>query len=710
MRDPILDRNNSYLEALNNAIEVARREANNLPEATEVINGLTRWCQILLNDTQSIDEWEEKQDISRLLHLPSDLLPFQELDKISDVHRKETLQGALEGLLENKEYPESNVMAWFLGKALATVLFECFSHPADIIRCPVNGFRNLASSHEISFFSFEETLTSLLQDHPAAFNGVMFYIEEHVKTILKNPGIGAYSIEKESFNLTVDAWRSNQNIEDLPRTSMNTMLVHYEALSLIPCIISVERSTVLKCLNRFDFPDPIRQVLGAFSILHDRDEIAALLRASPNCSDDGKSWNRSLTSLLILETVEWHCEKLMRAASEAQNNSVNGPAILKKTRETLSSWFLELGKIIMKRHDGRFLGSQWMLLKIADERVDRARRGHIQDRESHEIRQNDLIEWISLGLYKAGLAGHDVEALVEFPEMPNDQKASPEKTIDSGSSPQAPRLAALSASAILDHMINETSRNNPQRLLAQLDALLAFRDPGFKAECILSTNTTGIPENCCGYLYSRTQDPSERWKHSWNLLVEQRRRAQHWRQTQDGDALATSQFLVATGTTAIRWLISFKKRGQDNEEKLWRTVFDAARECWLTVPVAPFTGQVESQIERLFALHPKVFNPSVAGNGLPLKLDDLDSDNGYDERLAKDLANLGGDDTILTACFLNAHHNGASLDTMRKVLMWNDGQIDHILAQFEKWQKVERSVRQIPNLLSQLTEFRTNIA
>ena len=363
----------------------------------------------------------------------------------------------------------------------------------------------------------------------------------------------------------------------------------------------------------------------------------------------------------------------------------------------------------MNRHDGRFLGSQWMLLKIADQRVGRARRGHVQVRESNNFRQDDLIEWISLGLYKAGLTGHDVEALVEFPEIPNYHKASPKIIIESGSSPQAPRLTAISASAILDHMINKTSRNNPQRLLAQLDALLAFRDPGFKAECVLSTNTAGIPENCCGYLYSRTQDPSERWKHSWNLLVEQRRRAQHWRETQDGDALATSQFLVAAGTAAIKWLIMFKKRGQDNEEKLWRTVFDAARECWLTVHVAPFTGQVESQIQRLFALHPKVFNPSVAANDLPPKPDDFDSDNGYDERLAKDLAILGGDDTILTVCFLNAHHNGASLDTMRKVLMWNDGQIDHILAQFEKWQEVERPVRQIPSLLSQLTEFRTKI-
>lgn len=710
MRDPILERSTPYLEALNNAIEAARGKANNLPEANEVINVLTGWCQGLLYDTQIIDEWEENQGFSNLLNLPTDLLPFQALDKISDVHRKKTLQGALEGLFENKGHPESNVMAWLLGKALARVFIKCLSRPVEIPQYPVNGIRNLASSHEISLYSFEETLASLLQDHPTAFNGIMLYIDENVRTILKNPGLGAFTSDKESYNLSVEAWRSNPTIQGLPRTRMNSIPVRYEALSLIPCIIPVERSAVLKCLDRFDFPDPIRQVLGAFSILHDREEIAALLRASPDCSDDGKSWNRSLTSLLILETAERHCEELMRSTGEAQKDVVNGPATLKKIRESLSSWFLELGNIIMKRHDGRFLGSQWMLLKIADERVDRARRGHIQDRESHEIRQDDLIEWISIGLYKAGLTGHDVEALVEFPEVPNVQKASPIKSIESGSSPQAPRLAALSASAILGYMIDNTSRNNPQRLLTHLDALLVYRDPGFEAECNLSTHTTGIPENCCGYLYSRTQDPSERWKHSWNLLVEQRRRAQHWRQTHDGDALATSQFLVAAGTAAIRWLISFKERDHDNEEKLWRAVFDAARECWLTVTVAPFIGQVESQIGRLFAMHPKVFNPSVDANDLPLQPGDLDSNNGYHERLAKDLANLGGDDTILTACFLNAHYNGASLDTMRKVLMWNDGQIDHILAQFEKWQEVERSVRQIPSLLSQLTVFRTTIA
>ena len=33
------------------------------------------------------------------------------------------------------------------------------------------------------------------------------------------------------------------------------------------------------------------------------------------------------------------------------------------TKTTLESWFEDLGRIVMARLDGQFLGSQWLLMK-----------------------------------------------------------------------------------------------------------------------------------------------------------------------------------------------------------------------------------------------------------------------------------------------------------------------------------------------------------
>ena len=709
MRDPILDRNSVHLKNFIGAVESARKESNKLPEVDDIVDGLADWCRNVLHKTAYFDQWEEGLSFSQLLALPSGLLPFQAFNNVPDMSRRKVLQESFQEFLENERHVDSNVMAWLLGKALAKVLVECLNNSAKTMLCPVIGFHNFASSHEVSIFAFEESLAYLLQNNPVAFNVILSDIEEHIERIRKDPGIGAYSIDRESYNLMVDSWRSNPTIGELPRTRMNWYPVHYEALNLIPCIMPGDRAAVLDRLDRFDFPQPIRQVLESVPILHDRDEITAMLKTSPSCSDDGKLWNSRLTSLLILETAERHCEELWRAVGSEHSDAANNPAVLEETKETLSSWLLELGDIVMKRPDGRFLGSQWMLLKIADERADRARRGNVQGREPYDFRQDDLIEWIALDLSKAGLTGNDVDALVEFPEMSNPQNKSPMKPAETDTLPQAPCFAALCVSTILDHMVGDKSQNNVQQLLGRFDALLAHRDPVFETECTLATNSPGIPENCIGYLISMTEDPSERWQKSWNLLAEQRRRAQHWRQTQDGDALATSHFLINAGTAAIRWLLWSEEHSWQSQKSLWQIVFDASRECWLTIAVARFTGLIESQIGRLFVLHPQVFNPSRGGNDSLVNSDNMTLEDAYIERLAADLSELGGDDTILTACFLNAHYNGTSLNAMRKVLMWNDRQIDRVLKQFEKWQEVERSVRQKQSLLSELKTFRTNI-
>ena len=710
MRDPLLDGGNAYLVAYREAGEAGRRAAGRLAEADQIVSGLTGWCRLLLYDTDVIDDWEEGQNLSDLLVLPSAQSPLLVFETIADVHQRDLLRKAFAGLLENGERSDAKVMAWLLGKALAKGLVECLEPPNEIPVLPISGFWNLASSHDVSHFAFEETLQSLLCDSPSALAMVLSDLEAQFEIIMRDPGIGTYTRERETFNQAIEAWRSKPTIEELWRTSGHWVPIHYGILDLVPCVFPVDGPAVLKCLDRFDFPHPIRQVLEAKSIVHDRDEIAAMLKDAPSCSDGELSWNHRLTALLVLETAEVHCHELWRAASKVDDRSKADPKNMKQTEVTLSSWLEQLGDIVMARSDGRFLGSQWLLRKMADERMERARRGHLEEGGLDRLRQEDMIEWIALGLSNAGLKGSEIEAVVGVPEALRLQNIGPVKSAQSDDRPEVPRLGALSMSAFLDHMIGETSPQGVGKLLGRLDILLALRDPAFEIEGILAADARGLPANCCGYLFAHTDDPAERWQQSWNLLVEQRRRAQQWHETKDGDALASSLFLLAAGIAAIEWLISSQHRNSTNEKELWRAVFDGARDCWLTVLMAPFGGQIEAHIGRLFAVHPTLFDATAGENGILIEADGKFVNECYSERLAQDLSSLGGNDLIVVVCLLNAHQNGASLATMSEVLKWREGHVDDVLKQFVKWQEVERSVRRRPDLVTKLAGLRAEIA
>ena len=709
MRDPMLDGASAYLVAYRNVGEAERREAGELAEADKIVAGLVAWCQRLLRyDTNFIVDWEEGNELSTLLLLPSDLSPFRAFDKIADVNRRNVLREAFDDLLNNNGRRDSNVMAWLLGEAFAKALVECLEQSNEMRIFPISGFQNLASSHDVTYFAFEESLQPLLRDHPSAFAAILSCIEGYIEKIVQDPGIGAYSIERETFNRAIEEWRSKPSTKELWRTSEYWIPVHYRILDLVSCIASVNRAEVLKYLDRLDFPHPVRQVLESKSILHDREEISAMLKDAPSCSDDGQSWNHRLTALLVLKTAETHCHELWWAACKAQDESNTDAKIMQQTEKTLSSWFHQLGAVIMARRDGRFLGSQWLLLKIADERMERARRSDMKDRRTTELQQEQVIEWIALGLSKAGLQGRDIEGLVDFPKSSSDRNGSPATTDQSDEGSDTPRLGAISMSALLDHIIGEQSSTGVGKLLKQCDTLLEMRDPAFEAEGILATDSRGLPANCCGYLFANANNPAERWQQSWNLLVEQRRRAQHWHEMNDGDALAPSLFLLAAGTAAIEWLIQFRNRNLNDKKELWRVVFDGARDCWLTVLIAPFSGQISTHVGRLFALHPRVFEAPPIGNGILRQPDGAVVNESYSERLSDDLYSLGGNDLVLVACLLNAYYNGVSLATMIEVMKCHEGHVDNVLKQFEKWQRVERSARQRSDLVEKVAKLRAD--
>ena len=460
--------------------------------------------------------------------------------------------------------------------------------------------------------------------------------------------------------------------------------------------------------DRFDFPHPIRQIFRYNTILHDRDEIAASLEEAPTCSDDNRSWNDSLPAFLLLETVEHHCRDLWRAACRVDHPDEVDPAAVKQTTAILSLWFETLGRIVMARSDGEFLGSWWLLLKSIDERTGRARGTGSGDQHQDHLRQDDLIEWIALGLSKAGLSAAAVAALVDFPGSSDPGDISPVQPASDETRQTSVRLGALSVMTVLDHMIGNAS---PDDVLAQLDrlqALLAVREPAVEAEAFLRPNSGDLPANSCGFLFARTEEPAAQWQRSWGLLVEHRRRTQHWRETKDGDALAPALFLLAAGTSGIDWLMSPGQRRRDEARELWRVVFDGVRECWLTISLQHLVELIETHIGRLFARHPMVFG-KLGGQDDSSEPATACSVEDYGELLARDLAFLGGSDLMLAICCLNAYRNGATPATMNKVLNGNSARIDILLRQFERWQKYERPLRRRTDIVEELAGLRNDI-
>lgn len=529
-------------------------------------------------------------------------------------------------------------------------------------------------------------------------------LETQISEINANPGIGIYLGDPKDFNEYVKAWRSSPSIDELWRAREDMFSVQYDVLDIIPSILPTDRTDILNCLDHFDFPHPIRQVLRHNTILHDRDEISAVLKDAPICSEDGQSWNGHLLALLVLQTAEEHCHNLWQELHQVQDYNDDESNILETTKTTLESWFEELGRIVMDRPDGQFLGTQWLFKKITDERQDRTRSD-----ESHKyLRQVELIDWIVLGLSKAGLTSEMIAALVDFPDIPATDQLAPARFVPPDDENPPSRLGALAMMGLIDHIIGNASTEDGQQLLDQLDALLAYRDPVFEIESLMNSGTSDLPASCCGYLLANEEDPAKRWRQSWDRLIEQRRRAQHWHQTDDSDALAPSLFLLAVGTSSIDWLLSPPQDRPDKAKDLWRELFDGARDCWLTIPLIHLTECIETHIKRLFARHPMVFGNSVS-QGDVFEPNMVQDASAYSERLAQDLDFLGGDDLLVAICCLNASSNGAKPEIIDKVLKRNSGHLDAILRQFEQWQKFERPVRKRTEIVEALAKLRQEI-
>ena len=714
MRDPILDQGNAYLAALRTAYDAAQHAAEGLADAEPIVSGLADWCRGVVFKPVWMETRDERGGLSDLLTLPSSQSPLQVLECVPDATRRESLGEAFSGLMEDRKDDQSNVVAWFLGRALAKGLIAELSKVEAQAGPLIAEARSLIGSQDIVHRAFEESLREGLRDSPAARSAIRSTLDSWLNEINANPGIGTYSIERNSFSTLVDEWRKDPSIHALWKAREAPCPVHYDALEILPIILPTDRAALLERLDGFRFPEPIRQVLQHPTILHDRDEIAAALTDAPPCSDapcsdDGGAWNRSLLAPLVLETAESHCRALWEAAYLAAEPDNGAAKAADHIRVTLSSWFEELGRIIMARRDGRFLGSQWLLMKVSDERLDRARHRRAGNQLDHLLRDVDLIEWIARGLFGAGLTDDQIAPFADLPDISATGDLAPSLPAPRSDDSVRPRLAALSVMCLSGQLAIEVSAGEERNLLDALDALLASRDSGFESESPLENGGHGVPASCFGRLLAGKERPAERWRQSWDLLAEQRRRVQHWQQTRDGDALAPSEFLLAVGLAGIDWLISPPDSRRDEAGRLWREVFDGARDGWLTISVRHLKEQIETCIGRLFARHPKVFCDAL-GDAYASDRGLVDRNESYADLLSRDLDLLGGNDLMVAVCCLNVCDNGASPGDLDDVLRRNSGRLDAILRQFERWQRLEREVRRRPGIVEALARFRKETA
>ena len=705
MRDQIPDQGNVYLTALRTAYDAAQAAAEGLPDAEPIVSGLTDWCRDVVFKSSWMEARTERAGLSDLLTLSSSRSPLRVLERVSDAERRQSLVAAFSALMEGRKDHQSNVMAWILGRALAKGLIAELSEVKAPAEAHIAEVRNLVGSHDIVHGAFEEHVREGLHDSPPARFAVGSAVESWINEINSNPGIGTFSIDRKAFCTLVDEWRKAPSIQTLWKALQPPFPVHYDVLELVPNILPTDRADLLERLDGIRFPEPLRQVLDHHSIVYDRDEIAAALTAAPVCTEDGRSWNGSLLAPLLLQTAEHHCRALLEAVHRLSESDESSATSVDRSKVSLAAWFTELCRIVMVRSDGQFLGSQWLFMKFADERLERARRRHAGNQTDDILREVDLIEWTARGLFGAGLTDDHIAAVANAPEAVRSGDPAPSLPASRSDDSGGPRLAALSVMCLSDQSTSEVSVVDGRNLLDALDALLASRDAAFESESPLANGGHGLPASCFGRLLAATERPAQRWLQSWDLQVEQRRRVQHWQQTRDGDALAPSAFLLAVGLAGIDWLLSPSDCRQDAARRLWREVFDGARDCWLTISVPHLNEEMETCVGRLFARHPKVFCDS-SGDAYASDGERRGVNEGYTDLLTQDLNLLGGDDLLLAVCCLNVCHNGVSPNALNDVLTRDSGHIDTILGQFEQWQRLERRVRRRPEIVEAVARLR----
>ena len=698
MRDPRLEQHGAA-RRLQDASEAAAR----LADAEAMAAGLAEWCDDVLFGTHVLDSEDRGDGLAVFNAVLTTQYPDDAFRAISDPEQRQSLEAGFRALIEGREHRQRAVMGWLFGKALVSALQQ----DSERMRSLVPKLWSVISYDFLLSSSFVDSLRGLISRSQSVRRVIIDLLESRINDINDDPGIGsAFSHDREGVRQAAAAWRKNPSIDRLKEHEF----VNFEDdfLSMIPDLLDEARDEIVDCLSRLKFPPPIRQILFRSSIIHDREEITALLEKAPPCSDDGQSWNHQPFALLVLQGVDEHCDALWGAVRATDSSNDTGPQALETVKRTLLPWIKQLGRIIMVRPDAQFLAPQWLFTKLIDERKQRAHHGITRQSSDPRIPQADLIEWVALGLANAGLTTGMIADQVDFSTLPPAGEIAPSRPAPPDDS-HGHRLGALYAMCLVDDANDHSCRDVGRERLCLFDRLLSSRHPGFKLETNIGGGLDSLPASYLGSLVANQPKPSERWRQSWDFLVEQRRRVQHWIRTNDSDALAPSLYLLAVGVSAVAWLLAPPSSRSDEARDLWRFLFDCVRECWLTMTLSHLSESIELYLQRLFCWHPMVHCELNVAQGTS-ETSTLCSGEEYAQILAHDLDLLGGDHLMLAICILNASRNGATPAIMNDVLKRNSGHIGTLITQFEQWQEVERQVRKRPDIVAELAELKASIA
>ena len=569
------------------------------------------------------------------------------------------LRKGLDACLGRYDHELRDVSAVLLGQAASAALVQglkAADSPADAL---VPRLFQLCGEDFLAYDVLTANLEEALREDEPARKAMLGYLLECVEDINGNPGKFVYESDREPFDSYVREWCESPSIVDLWRGyAGQQFLPGFDHLNFVDAVLAAAPAETLRALDGFRFPQPLDWILTSTSIRQDRGRMTELVRLAPSSVDGDGMWNGSVLALLCLKEADNHCRDLWRASHQ---NGID----FKEVQELLPVWLTQLAAVVANRNDGVFLATQWLLMKSMDERFERGSRD-----EDGFLPQWEMVGWVGSGLVEAGLKGRDIA-----------NAGHPNVDAEAGS------LDVLASIAMLDQLDDNTVPDC-RMLLSRLDDLLASRDPSFEAEANFDIGVTGFVDSTIGHLLAM-EDCPDRWKQSWDRLTEQRRIAQHWHHTKDSTALAPSLFLVRAGLAALDWLCSESFDRRHVAQTLWRTLFDAVRECWLTISLTHLTESIERDIGRLFCRHPAAFGASAAKP---------DANRPYSQLLADDLGALGGDDALMARCCELVSRNLQDQAHLHHALRCNSRQGRAVLEQFVRWQKLERRVKKQPQL------------
>lgn len=672
--------------------ESARTQAHDIFDADRTVCALANWFQktILERGSAALG----RRSVAELLahRMSAGALSGEAAADVDGPVLHARLTDAVAALLRDEPHEWKDIAAILFGRAVALVLVREFEDQGVVVEPRTTDLWSLVGHDDLAYVELVASLAEKIRTHGQAHAACLRWLEKRVAHVNDSPGEGAHAGEREAFERFVREWRRHPSLDRLWRDVAGThFLVNFDGLDMVAPVLIADPAGALSRLDELRFPQPLEVILWHRSIRHDHSLLAKLLRSAPSCvrEKNEKGWNGSLLAVLLLNTVDERCHSLWqvrRSEGTTVDRDVVGTA--------LSSWIADLAGIVMGREDGGFLGTRWLLLKAMDERMERGRR------RPDDFSQTNMIEWIGAGLAKAGLTGCKIAGYVDLQSSTGRDNPT-EPSLSSSNDDRSPRLSALAMMAMTDCMIGD-DRAGALDILARLDDLLAARDRGFEEEEVMDVGAIGFPASCVGYLLANAGDPAERWRQSWHALAEQRRTVQHWRQTKDAEGMAPSLFLIASGIAALDWSCSETDARRIDPGELWRVLFDAVRECWLTVRVTHLSKRIENDIRRLFARHSMVFHGPDAkkapGRNSP-----------YSELLAADLSALGGDDVLVAACCELAYRNGTAASVLHRTLQHDGGRGYALLRQFARWQEVERNARKNPGLAKAVSKMRMAI-